>query len=91
MHVVGESPLKEIVTKQAMQIAIILLSTLENKIGGSRNGKFEENKKLLNFELNDFKSGFERRVLMLASGAFLLNCPVDLLNGKMLQKLIEAG
>ena len=91
MHIVGEAPLKEIVTKQAMQACIILLSTLENKMSGPNGQKADENEKLLKFELNDFKSGFERRVLMMASSAVILNCPINLLNGTTLKKLIKAG
>ena len=91
MHIVGQAPLKELVTKQAMQAAMILLSTIDNKISGANRRNIDENKALLRFEINDFKSGFERRVLMMSASTFILNCPISLLNGSWLKKLIKTG
>ena len=90
MHVVGEAPIKELVTKQGMQAVIILLSILENKLA-NQNQNNEELEKMLEYEINDFKNGFERRVLMTTSSSFILNCPVNLLNGSLLKKLIKSG
>ena len=92
MYLVGITPLKEIVVRMTMQIVILTITHMDNEINGVCNKyRVSENEKFLEFEIEDFVAGFERRLILLASNAFILNCPKDLLDGNLLKKLVKTG
>ena len=84
-------PLKEVMVKLTMQSVVMLLSTIENEIGGKNNWKYTENQKYIEYEILDFVTGFERRILMATLGTIIINSPKSLLNGILLKKLINSG
>ena len=92
MYLVGLTPLKELISRLTMQIVILTMVHMDNEINGVCNKyRVAENQKFLDFEIEDFVSGFERRLVLLTSNAFILNCPKDLLDGSLLKKLVKTG
>ena len=90
MHLVGILPLKELLVKMTMQAVVLCITRMDNELAIS---KFNvgQSKKFLEIEIQDFALGFDRRMLLLISNAFILNSPKDLLNGNTLKKLIKTG
>ena len=91
MFVIGSLPLKEMMLKMTMQAVIILITHLDNELFGVNLHMTADNKRFIDFEVQDFVMGFDRRILLLMSNAFILNSPKDLLNGTLLKKLIKTG
>ena len=90
MYVVGQLPLKELMVKMTMQAAVLCIARMDNELAISKFA-VARCKEFLNLEIQDFVVGFDRRILLLISNAFILNSPKDLLNGNLLKKLVKTG
>ena len=88
---VKQAPLEFWASKMVMQMAIALVSHIDNELEKNASKPAQEKSKFVELEIHDFVSGFDRRMLMLLTNTFLLNCPAKLLNGKLLEKLIKSG
>ena len=89
MFLVGQLPLKELMVRMTMQTVIILLTHMDNEMCLQQSTA--ANKKYIEFETQDFVMGFDRRLVLLISNAFILNSPKELLNGAILKKFIKTG
>ena len=75
-----------------MQMAVISMAHMENELNGvCTKFHYAANERFLEFEIEDFQAGFERRLMLLTSNIFILNSPKDLMNGTLLKKLVRTG
>ena len=73
-----------------MQAAVLCITRMDNELAISKYA-VTQTKRFLEFEIQDFAVGFDRRLLLLISNAFILNSPKDWLNGTLLKKLVKTG
>ena len=65
---------------------------MDNELNGiCTKFNYSENEKYLEFEIQDFVDGFDRRMMLLVSNLFILNSPKDMLDGTLLKKLVRTG
>ena len=92
-YMANMAPLDKIVPKAIMSNAIMLLAAVENELQNASSDIRLKKKQTEFIELmiEDFAASFEKRIMMLVVNSFILNSPIEIINGAWLQKLVESA
>ena len=91
-HMISLAPMDKIVPKAIMKSAIVLLATVENELANQTSDIRVKKQQADYIEsmIEDFAVSFEKRIMMMVINSFMLNCPIDVINGNWLKKLIDS-
>ena len=91
-HIIGLMPLEKVVPKAIMNSAVILLAAVENELANQTSDirVKKQQAEFIESMIEDFAISFDKRILMMVINSVILNCPIDVINGNWLKKLIES-